>query len=83
MRRPMFGYETFIPFFSFLEIQMMPHKHKSNSIGYNFVDFMYREVLSKKNKIYVPYLVLFCDKIIDVDNISWISTNCYIVQDFA
>jgi len=29
------------------------------------------------------YLVLSCDKVIDVDNISWISTHCYIVQNFA
>jgi GTP cyclohydrolase III len=41
------------------------------------------EVLSKRKQVIsnAPYLVLSYDEIIVVNNTSWISVHCYIVQD--
>jgi len=50
-----------------------------------FYWFKYMEVLHKANWIIfnAPYLVLSFDEVIIIDNISWISVHCYIVQDFV
>jgi len=47
--------------------------------------FMYMEVLHKANWVIfnAPYLVLSFDEVIIINNISWISVHCYIVQDFV
>jgi hypothetical protein len=41
------------------------------------------EALSKIKQVIsnAPYLVLYYDEVIVVDNTSWISEHCYIVQD--
>ncbi len=41
------------------------------------------ETLSKTKQVIsnAPYLILSYDKVIVVDNISWISLHCYIFQD--
>jgi hypothetical protein len=44
----MVEYETPMkPFFNFLKIPMMSHKHWLYSISWMFVDFMYKEMLQK------------------------------------
>lgn len=50
-----------------------------------FIDFMYKEMLEKAKQVIsnAPYLILSCDKVINVNNTSWIIVHCYIVQNFA
>jgi hypothetical protein len=51
----------------------------------DFCRFKYVEVLHKANWVIfnAPYLALSFDEVIIIDNISWISVHCYIVQDFV
>jgi hypothetical protein len=51
----------------------------------DFCWFRYMEVLHEANRVIfnASYLVLSFDEIIIIDNISWISVHCYIVQDFV
>ncbi len=56
--------------FNFLKVPMMSHKQWLDSIGWMFVDFMYKEMLQKAKQVIsnAPYLILSCDKLIIVQH---------------
>jgi len=49
------------------------------------VECMHKKYNKKLKKVIVSfkYLALFCDEVITIDNQSWVSIHCYVVQDLC
>ncbi len=61
-------------------------KHHSNDyVGWLMVECMHKKYNKKLKKVIVSfkYLALCCDEVITIDNQSWVSINCYVVQDWC
>lgn len=81
----MLDFEVLKPLFCFLNVHMLLKHHSSDNVGWLMVECMHKKYNKKLKKIIVSfkYLALSCDEVITIDNQSWVSINCYVVQDWC
>jgi hypothetical protein len=76
------GHETTVFFFN---VPLNPKHHWSDYVGRVMAECLHKHVFNKmwKDVASSKYLTLSCDEVTTIDNQSWISIHCYVVQDWC
>ncbi len=63
---------------------MLKH-HSSDYVGWLMVECIHQKYNKKVKKVIISfkYLALSCDEVITIDNQSWVSIHCYVVQGWC
>ncbi len=80
----MLEFETMKVFF-FLNVTLNLKHHWNDSTSWVMAECLHKQVLNKMQEIVASsrYFVFFYDEVTTIDNQSWISIPCYIVQNWC
>jgi hypothetical protein len=83
--RPMVDYSGIRPMLQFLGVPKLTKRHWSDGAGWMLADCMFRQVEAKALETVRAsrFISLSCDEVTSIDNGSWISIHCYVVQNWS
>jgi hypothetical protein len=81
--RPMMDYSAIRPMLQFLGVPKLAKRHWSDGVGWMLAECMFRQVEAKTLETVRSsrFISLSCDEVTSIDNGSWISIHCYVVQN--
>jgi hypothetical protein len=83
--RPMMDYSAIRPMLQFLGVPKLAKRHWSDGVGWMLAECMFRQVEAKTLETVRSsrFISLSCDEVTSIDNGSWISIHCYVVQNWS
>ena len=82
--RPMLEYESRLSLYELLKVPNLPHTHWSDNSGWTMAKYMYKQVTNaiKKFVQQAHYIAMTVDEVTTVDNGSWLSLHCYVMENW-
>jgi hypothetical protein len=83
--RPMVDFTALRPVLQFLSVPKLAKRHWSDSAGWMLAECMFHQVEAKALDIVnsARFFSVSCDEVTSIDNGSWISIHCYVVQNWT
>jgi hypothetical protein len=83
--RPMMDYSAIRPMLQFLGVPKLAKRHWNDGAGWMLAECIFRQVEAKTLETVRSsrFISLSCDEVTSIDNGSWISIHCYVVQNWS
>jgi hypothetical protein len=83
--RPMVDFSSIRPMLQFLAVPKLAKRHWSDGAGWVLAECIFRQVEAKALEMVrsARFISLSCDEVTSIDNGSWISIHCYVVQNWS
>jgi hypothetical protein len=81
--RPMVDYTAMRPLLQFIGVPKLAKRHWSDSVGWMLAECMFHQIEMKALDTVssARFFSVSCDEVTSIDNGSWISIHCYVVQN--
>jgi hypothetical protein len=83
--RPMVDFFGIRPMLQFLRVPKLAKRHWNDGIGWMLAKYMFRQVEAKGLETVrsARFILFSCNEVTSIDNESWISIHCYVVQNWS